>query len=97
MPNDRFVTRFPCVVMPDHLGGRRAIILYCQKPPGADDNLVLATCVDIVGRTHGNVPFSAAAIRYAFEKNYVTLVEMHGSIAAPMAGLVGMDGRPLKS
>lgn len=97
MANDRFVVRFPCVTLPENLGGRRALVFMSAKPKGADERLVLATCMDILGRMHGNVPFSMDAIKYAAETAAVTLVEMQGSIAAPMAGLVGMDGRPLKS
>lgn len=95
--NKRFVVRFPCVVLPENLGGRRALVFMSGKPKGADDNLVLATCMDVMGRLHGNVPFSMDAIKYAAETAAVTLMEVESGLSAPLAGLVGADGKPLKS
>lgn len=97
MPNDRFLIRFPCVRLPENLGGRRALVFLSAKPKGADERLVLATCMDVLGRMHGNVPFSMDAIKYASQTAAVTLMEVARDIAAPMGGLVGMDGKPLKS
>lgn len=99
MANTRFAVRFPCVTLPENLGGRRALVFMSAKPKGADEKLVLATCMDVLGRMHGNVPFSMDAIRYAAETAAVTLIEVvgEGGAQVPMGGLVGMDGRPLKS
>ena len=93
----RFVVQFPCVTLPDHLGNHRALIFLSAKPQGADENLVLATCMDINGRMHGNVPFSMQAIRYAAEpRNRVTLIEgSDAGLSGPLSGMVGMDGKPL--
>lgn len=91
----RFVVRFPCITLGEHLGGKRALVFMSAKPQGADDNLVLATCMDIDGRMHGNVPVSLASIRYASMNGAITLVEMPSGVEAPMAGLVGMDGKKL--
>lgn len=92
----RFVARFPGVKMPEHLGGQRAIVILSSKPTGADDNLVLATCMDINGRMHANVPFSMAAIRYAAANGAITFVETtDGGLSAPLSGLVGLDGKKL--
>jgi hypothetical protein len=91
----RFVVRFPCITLGEHLGGQRALVFMSARPKGADENLVLATCMDINGRMHGNVPTSMAAIKYASENGAITLVEMPSGVAAPMAGLVGLDGKKL--
>jgi hypothetical protein len=91
----RFQIQFPVVTMRENLGGKRALVIVATQPPGAD--LVLATCMDIDGKLHGNVPFQKNALMYAFQHNKITLVEVDGSgLVAPSAGLVDLMGKPLR-
>lgn len=90
----RFAVQFPCVRMRENLGGERAIVITATQPPGAE--MALATCMDALGRLHANVPFTMAALQYAFQHSKITLVEQEGSgIVAAESRLVGLDGRKL--
>lgn len=93
MADKRFEVRFPCIRLGN---GERAIIVFSKKPAGADDKLVLVTCLTADGRMVQNIPISMQAIKYASDQNPLTLVEGVASAGAVVGGgLVGSDGKPL--
>lgn len=93
-----FKLRFPSMKLPENYGGRRCVILFAVGTQHAAT--VQATCIDIAGTPHFNVPLLMAEVREAAQRP-ICLVEDPSQQAAPMvnrsggAGLVGPNGQPL--
>lgn len=96
MPDKLFKIAFPVLTLPVDRGSKRAIVIMSMSPKLQPD-VMLATCIDIDGRPHVNVPFVRSAIERA-AREPIIFVETQERGTAPKigkTGLVGPDGQPV--
>lgn len=60
-----FRMAFPVITLPANRGGKRAIILYSAQQRGDLSGVCYATCVDIDGVCHPQIPIHIDTIRKA--------------------------------
>jgi len=88
-----FKIAFPVVTLPVDRGAKRAIVIMSVSP---SDNrqLLIATCIDIDGTPHVNVPFVRSEVEKAAQ-DPIIFVESKEKRTAPTTGLIRPDGRPI--
>lgn len=64
----QFKIAFPGLTLPEQYGGKRAIVLYSAPHPANPAEAVMASCLDIDGRYHAQVPLMIQAIMQAAQK-----------------------------
>lgn len=63
-----FKVAFPGLKLPSQYGGKKAIVLYSMAHPSNPQEAVIASCLDIDGTFHPQVPLMIQAILQAAEK-----------------------------
>lgn len=90
--NARFRLAFPVIRLPEHYGGKRAIVMFSVSQP-SQPGVAFACCVDEAGNVFQNVPVRFQDLVEAGRKPTVFVEAPDESIAAKVSGLVSPSGR----
>jgi len=86
LQSKQFKIAFPGLTLPEQFGGKRALILYSAPHPQNPGVAIMASCLDIDGHFHPQVPLMIPAVLKAAE--HPTWLHETTALDAPLHALL---------